>query len=35
MMNDVKAKFNCKVVRVLATHGESVSKDQPLIEVEK
>jgi oxaloacetate decarboxylase alpha subunit len=35
MMNDVKAKFNCKVVRVLATHGESVTKGQPLIEVEK
>jgi len=35
MMNDVKAKFNCKVVRVLATHGEAVSKGQPLIEVEK
>jgi oxaloacetate decarboxylase alpha subunit len=35
MMNDVKAKFKCKVVRFLAAHGESVTKDQPLIEVEK
>jgi biotin carboxyl carrier protein len=35
LFNPIKAAFACKIVRILATPGETVKKDQPLIEVEK
>ncbi len=35
LFNPIKAAFACKIVRILAKPGDTVKKDQPLMEVEK
>ena len=35
LFNQIKAPFDCKVVKFLANHGDAVQKDQPLVTVEK
>ena len=35
LFNQIKAPFDCKIVKLLAKHGEAVQKDQPLMAVEK
>lgn len=34
MFNDVKAQKKCKIIDILAKHGDKVEKDQPLMRIE-
>ena len=35
LFNQIKAAFDCKIVRLLVKHGDKVQKDQALFAVEK
>ncbi|MEI6972258.1 MAG: biotin/lipoyl-containing protein, partial [bacterium] len=35
LFNEVKATEKCKIIEILTKHGDKVSKDQPLIRIEK
>ena len=35
LFNQIKATEGCKVLKVLAEHGQAVKKDQPLFAIEK
>jgi oxaloacetate decarboxylase alpha subunit len=35
LFNQIKAAFDCKIVKILVKHGDKVQKDQPMFAVEK
>ena len=35
LFNEVKTPVKCKILEIVAKHGDKVVKDQPLIRIEK